>query len=269
MKGYKVFKSDWTCRGFQYACPGTFEEDVTPSVCNCGFHFCVKAVDCFRYYDFDPDNKVAEVIAYGDMDSDGIKTCTNKIQVVREIPWAELLEIVNVGKGCAGLGNSGIFNSGNCNSGNYNSGNYNSGDCNNGSHNSGDWNRGNYNSGDWNKTFFSAGCFCTEEPKILLFNKPSDWTMRDWLDSDARQILRRIPTLGSVEYVRFYKMSEQEKADHPEAETTHGYLKIQDNPECVQIWWNDLNAREKSIVKAIPNFDKAIFKEITGIDVDE
>ena len=93
--------------------------------------------------------------------------------------------------------------------------------------------------------------------------------MRDWLDSDARQILRRIPTLGSVEYVRFYKMSEQEKADHPEAETTHGYLKIQDNPECVQIWWNDLNAREKSIVKAIPNFDKAIFKEITGIIIEE
>ena len=299
MKGYKVFKSDWTCRGFQYTCPGTFEEDVTPSVCDRGFHFCVKAVDCFRYYDFDPDNKVAEVIAYGDMDSDGIKTCTNKIQVVREIPWAELLEIVNAGKGCTGYCNSGNYNSGhynsgnynsgnwnsghynsgnynsgNWNSGNYNSGNYNSGDCNSGNYNSGNYNSGifnsgNYNSGDWNKTFFSAGCFCTEEPKILLFNKPSDWTMRDWLDSDARQILRRIPTLGSVEYVRFYKMSEQEKADHPEAETTHGYLKIQDNPECVQIWWNDLNAREKSIVKAIPNFDKAIFKEITGIIIEE
>ena len=344
MKGYKVFKSDWTCRGFQYTCPGTFEEDVTPSVCDRGFHFCVKAVDCFRYYDFDPDNKVAEVIAYGDMDSDGIKTCTNKIQVVREIPWSELLEIVNAGKGCTGYCNSGnynsgIYNSGNynsgdlnsgnrnsghynsgnwnsgnynssdcnsghynrgnlnsgnrnsghynsgdgnggdCNSGNYNSGNYNSGiynsghynsgDFNNGSRNSGDHNRGNRNSGDWNKTFFSAGCFCTEEPKILLFNKPSDWTMRDWLNSDARWILSRIPTLDSVEYVYFSKMSKQEKADHPEAETTGGYLKIQDNPECVQIWWNDLNAREKSIVKAIPNFDKAIFKEITGIIIEE
>lgn len=284
VKGYKVFNPDWTCRGFQYTCPGNFEEDVTPSVCDSGFHFCVKAADCFRYYDFDPDNKVAEVIAYGDMDSDGIKTCTNKIQIVREVPWAELLEIVNVGKGCSGLCNSGNYNSGNHNSGDCNSGNWNSGDRNSGNYNSGNYNSGNYNSGywnsgngnsgdcnsgDWNKTSFSAGCFCTEEAKIMLFNKPSDWTMRDWLNSEARWILNRIPTLGSVEYVHFSKMSEQEKADHPEAETTGGYLKSPDNPECVQIWWNDLTDREKSIVKAIPNFDKMIFKEITGIDVDE
>ena len=31
MKGYKVFKPDWTCRGFQYSVGKTFEEDMTPS----------------------------------------------------------------------------------------------------------------------------------------------------------------------------------------------------------------------------------------------
>lgn len=31
VKGYKVFNSDWTCKGKQYTCPGTFEEDVNPS----------------------------------------------------------------------------------------------------------------------------------------------------------------------------------------------------------------------------------------------
>ena len=259
VKGFKVFEPDWTCRGFQYTCPGTFEEDVTPSVRGRGFRFCVKAADCFQYYDFDPDNKVAEVIALGDVDSDGIKTCTNKIQIVREIPWTELLEIVNIGKGCSGL----------CNSGNYNSGNYNSGSYNSGDYNSGNYNSGNGNSGDWNKTSFSAGCFCTEEPKIMLFNKPSNWTMRDWENSDARRILNRVPTFCSVKYVYFSKMSEQEKADHPEAETTGGYLKIVDKIESVQNWWRDLAGREKSIVKAIPNFDKEVFKEITGINVDE
>lgn len=40
VKGYKVFNPDWTCKGKQYTCPGTFEEDVNPSVCNVGMHFC-------------------------------------------------------------------------------------------------------------------------------------------------------------------------------------------------------------------------------------
>lgn len=45
VKGYKVFNSDWTCRGKQYSCPGTFEEFVSPSVCNVGMHFCKNAAD--------------------------------------------------------------------------------------------------------------------------------------------------------------------------------------------------------------------------------
>lgn len=36
-----------------------------------------------------------------------------------------------------------------------------------------------------NKTNFSNGCFNTEEPKIFLFNKPSDWTYRDWLNKSS------------------------------------------------------------------------------------
>ena len=69
IKGYKVFNPDWTCSPDvdhckQYACPGYFEEDVTPVVCGHGMHFCKKAADCFRYYPFDPDNHVAEVIAW-------------------------------------------------------------------------------------------------------------------------------------------------------------------------------------------------------------
>lgn len=58
MEGYKVFEPDWTCRGFQYEVGKTFEEDVTPSCCNRGFHFCKELKDCFNYYPFNPDNKV-------------------------------------------------------------------------------------------------------------------------------------------------------------------------------------------------------------------
>ncbi len=268
VKGFKVFNPDWTCRNKAYTCPGKFEEDVTPSVCDEGMHFCKKAADCFNYYLFDPENKVAEVVAYGTVAEDEDKCCTDKLEIVREIPWAELLEIVNSGDCNSGNRNSGDWNSGNRNSGNRNSGNCNSGNRNSGNCNSGNWNSGNRNSGDWNKCSFSNGCFNTTSPKIHLFNKPSELTYEGWLNSEACYLLNQIP--GDVlEYVWLSDMTDEEKAAHPEAETTGGYLKILDNSECAVIWWRGLSDRQKAIITTIPNFDKIIFKEITGIDVDE
>ena len=283
VKGYKVFNPDWTCRGFKYAVGETFEEEVELSVCNRGFHFCEKAINCFNYYDFNPENKVAEVLALGDIVIDGDKSCTNKIQIVREIPWGELLEIVNTGKGCSGNRNSGNHNSGNFNSGYRNSGNFNIGDSNSGNFNSGyrnsgnfnsgdfntgNWNSGNRNSGDWNSGNFNNGCFNTVEPKIYLFNKPSEWTYRDWMNSIACEILNSIPN-GMLDYIDWSYMTDEERNAHPEAEITGGYLKKLNKFECNIKWWRGLSDEERDIITAIPNFDKEIFKEITGIDIDE
>ena len=315
VKGYKVFNPDWTCSGFQYEVGKTFEEDVTPSCCNRGFHFCKELKDCFNYYPFNPDNKVAKVIALGEIDEESYdsKCCTNKIQIVEEISWKDVLRMVNLGKGNAGLCNSGNRNSGNRNSGNYNSGNYNSGNYNSGNRNSGNYNSGDYNigncnsgdynsgnrnsgnrnsgnrnsgnrnsgnwnsgnrnigncnSGDWNKTNFSNGCFNTEEPKIFLFNKPSDWTYRDWLNSDARYLLNQIPR-NVVDCIWSDDMTDEEKEQHHEYEVVGGYLKILDKSECVQLWWDSLSERYKNIIKAMPNFDKEIFEDVTGINVNE
>ena len=93
VKGFKVFNPDWTCRNFQFELGKIFVEDATPVCCNRGFHFCLKASDCFNYYSFNSDNKVAEIIALGEVDykDNSTKCCTNKIQIVREIPWSELL----------------------------------------------------------------------------------------------------------------------------------------------------------------------------------
>ena len=263
MKGYKVFNSDWTCRGFQYNVGQVYEMDEKPICCKRGFHFCEKASDCFNYYSFDPDNKVAEVEALGDIDTnnDDSKCSTNKIHIIREITWQEVLDLVNLGKGCTGL-----CNSGNRNSGDYNSGNWNSGDCNSGNRNSGDCNSGNRNSGDWNKTNFSSGCFNTKESKILMFNKPSDWTFRDWWNSEARYLLNKIQH-NVLEWIWSDDMTDEEKEQHPEYETTGGYLKELDESECGQIWWDSLSDQEKNVIKSLPNFDAEIFKEITGIDI--
>ena len=304
MKGFKVFNSDWTCRGFQFEVGKTFTEDVTPVCCDRGFHFCTKAADCFKYYDFNPDSKVAEVEALGDIDTnnDDSKCSTNKIHIIREITWQEVLDLVNLGKACTGLCNSGNRNSGNrnsgdcnsgnrnsgdCNSGNRNSGNRNSGDCNSGNRNSGDCNSGNRNSGnrnsgnrnsgnrnsgdcnsgDWNKTCFSNGCFNTESPKIFLFNKPSDWTYQDWLNSDARYILMDCPS-NVLSWIWEDDMTDEEKEQHPEYSVTGGFLKHIEKETGRQMWWDGLSDRKKDIVMQLPNFDKDIFKEITGITVE-
>ena len=305
--GYKVFYPDWTCRGrFQYEVGKVYEMDEKPECCSKGFHFCRKLADCFNYYRFKPNNKVAKVIALGEIDEedDDSKCCTNKIKIVEELSWEEVLKLVNAGEGNTGLCNSGDYNSGNynsgdCNSGACNSGDHNSGDCNSGNKNSGDWNNGNYNSGnknsgdcnsgdcnsgdynsgdcnsgaynsgDFNKTDHSNGCFNMEEPKIYLFDKPSEWTYDDWLRSDARNILYFIP--GSANWISPYDMTDAEKKQHPEYETIGGYLKElseADLSEKRQRWWDELNDEDKECIKSIPNFDAEIFKEITRIDVE-
>ena len=173
----------------------------------------------------------------------------------------------NSGNCNSGDYNSGDYNSGNRNSGDYNSGNRNSGSWNSGSWNSGDYNSGSWNSGDWNKTNFSNGCFNTAEQPIYLFNRPSEWTYRDWRTSDACMLLGRMGK--GTKYVYFRDMTDEEKEAHPEAETTGEYLKELDIVECCSAWWRELTDEEKAVIKSIPNFDKGIFKEITGVDVDE
>ena len=255
VKGYKVFRPDWTCspngNTKQYTCPGVFEEDVTPVRCGHGMHFCRRAADCFHYYTFDPNNHVAEVIALGDIAEEGDKACTNKLQIVREVPWSEVLEIVNSGKACTGLCNTGDWNTGNRNSGNRNSGS---------------WNTGNGNTGDWNATSFSNGCFNTEEPEIFMFNKPSGITYRQWLSMHARYLLEQIPGRAVV-WIFSDDMTDEEKAAHPEHETTGGYLKKLDEPGNAQIWWDGLNEHDRNTIKALPNFDAVIFEKCTGIKI--
>ena len=312
VKGYKVFKPDWTCwGGFQYEVGKCYKMDERPVVCERGFHFCEELKDCYEYYRFNSDNKVAEITAYGeiDVDEEERKSCTNKIKIERKIDWNEVLAIVNTGKGCTGLDNNGDFNRGNYNNGNrnagnrnvgnynkgddntgsYNSGNKNDGDCNSGNsnrgnlnsgddnggncnrgdsnsgsfnsgyHNIGDGNSGNFNigdsnngnhnsgnrnTGDYNAGNFNSGCFNTKTTKMFLFNQLSNWTLEDWHNSEAKKILDIYVSVSPAEKTKEEIFEEQQKK------------------------WNQLRQQQKNIVMSIPNFDKAIFKEVTGIDVD-
>ena len=186
VKGYKVFQPDWTCRDFQYEVGKTYHHEGSIGLCSSGFHFCERLVDCFNYYSFNPENKVAEIVATDEVIKGDDKSVTNNIEIVRELSWNDVLNLVNTGKGNTGFcnsgnRNSGNWNSGNCNSGNRNSGDWNSGNRNSGNRNSGNWNSGNRNSGNWNSGnrnsgMFNAcnhanGLFNTKSPKISIFNK--------------------------------------------------------------------------------------------------
>ena len=272
VKGYKVFRPDWSCspngNTKQYTCPGKFEEEGELDVCGHGMHFCQTAADCFNYYDFDSNNKVAEVIAYGEVQTEGDKSCTDKLEIVREIPWDEVLRIVNIGKNCTGRCNTGNRNTGNRNTGDCNTGNRNTGDCNTGDWNTGDCNTGNRNTGDWNSCNQSTGCFCTEQQPIMFFNKPSTWSLEDWYRSEARSLMNQIPK-DVVEWIYEEDMTDEEKAEHPTYKTTGGYLKVLDESECGQIWWDGLSEHEKMVIENLPNFDPKLFRQCTGIDVGE
>ena len=184
-------------------------------------------------------------------------TCHNLLQKACEVvkKYEEIYEI------------TGNRNTGNRNTGDRNTGNRNAFYLITGNRNTGYRNTGNCNTGDWNAASFSSGVFNTEEANILMFNKPSEWSYRDWMRSEARRLLNLIPK-NSVKFVLSSDMTDEEKAEHPTHETTGGYLKALDEAECGQIWWDGLTDRKKGVIRDMPNYDKAVFERITGIKTE-
>jgi len=261
MKGYKAFNKDLQCRGMQYEIGGTYELGNTPICCERGFHFCKSISDCYKFYERSDETRICEVEALGDIVTDyGFKYCTDKIRVIREVENPRVKS--NANETSSGYCNSGNFNSGDCNSGDhnggdhncgdynsgdwncgdYNSGDWNSGDRNSGNRNAGDWNSGDRNSGDrnsgnrnagyWNSGYWNSGVFNTNQmPTIKMFDKDSNWTIRDWYESRAHYIMERCPA---------------------EAEDK-------------QKWWDSLPDGYKETVMLLPNFDADKFYQCTGI----
>ena len=287
MQGYKVFKPDWTCRGFQYEVGKTYTHEGIIGLCSSGFHFCKNLVNCFDYYDFNPNNKVAKVVAEGSIVEGKDKCVTDKITIVEELNWHQVLDMANIGCDNEGYGNVGRNNIGNFNAGRYNYGSRNTEDKNVGDWNSGTANEGYYNSGDLNIGDFNSGfgnignrnigyfnvgndnygIFNTSPRKMTIFNKETDLTFKELKDERVFEVLVKLsPTIVKWNY--FENMTELEKSKIPQAKTTGGYLK--ENIEYkrdIKNVWDSLDNSDKQLVLNLPNFDADIFFEITGIDV--
>ena len=288
----KGFDKDLKCREYQFEVGKTYEiklpdgyELTKEDLCSDKvFHYCDSLRKVHGYYSVEPNdhNRFCEVEVLGNEITDGEKCGSNKIKIIREIIGEEL----NILKGLIN-GNTGLFNSGNRNSGNYNSGNFNSGygnsgygnsgDRNSGYYNSGYYNSGNYNSGnfnsgcrnsgdrnsgDFNSCDYSSGLFCTQDPKVKIFDIETDMTMKEVIQTDWYRMLFKY----SVDLTKWIEYTDEEKQS--DKDLIGGYLKTHAYKEACKNWWDNYTDKEKAVIMSMPNFDKDKFKQITGIEVE-
>ena len=307
MLGYKVFNSDWTCREFQYEVGDTFEYKGELKLCQSGFHFCRELVDCFKVgtYNIAPDIKIARVKALGTIIEGYDKCVTNKIKILYEIPLCAALEMINEGELCTGSDNSGNFNSGSHNTGHYNTGNNNSGDrntgyfnvgcyntgsynigdfntgkhnykhCNsgsfnNGSYNVGNFNDGNYNVGDFNIGKNNTGNFNQGSYNVGSFNVGNDNNGFFNTISAPVYVFNHFYN-GSIEEIYYMEgirtlIREYQIAFH-ELQTEQATKNFPENKEIYKRAWANMTLEDRQSIFEIPNFDKEVFKEITGIEI--
>jgi len=93
IKGFKGFDKNFSCRNKQYAENKIFKENITPSACNNGMHYCPMPLDVLKYYPPDGNNIYAEVESLGDIDKTEDKISTNKLQIFSKIKIKKLFEL--------------------------------------------------------------------------------------------------------------------------------------------------------------------------------
>ena len=164
-------------------------------------------------------------------------------------------------KNNTGIDNTGDWNSGDWNSGDWNSGNGNSGDWNSGYGNSGNGNSGNRNSGYGNSTDRESGIFNSEQGTIRIFNKDSG---KKWDEIDHPHFYEFYLT----KWISEDDMTEEEKKADPQFYVRKGYLKKFAYKEAWANFWKNTDEANRQKFLALPNFDAAVFKDITGIDVE-
>ena len=94
-RGYKGFKNDLTCMGFQYKVGETYEMDEEVKLCNRGFHFCKNPHDIFSYYSAGENNRFCEIEAedVSNEEMEDSKRVCKKIKITAEISVFQICKI--------------------------------------------------------------------------------------------------------------------------------------------------------------------------------
>ena len=190
MTGYKATDANLTCNpdgkpftfevGQWYECEG----ELIP--CANGFHFCEQPSGPWAYYQAAGTRiwkvEAKMVLEVPKEPGADFKRVARFIRLVEEIIHAG---DYNTGDYNTGYRNTGDYNTGNRNTGYRNTGYRNTGDYNTGGYNTGGYNTGNYNTGNrntgnGNACNYSAGFFCSEEPKVICFDKNTGLTRNEF-----------------------------------------------------------------------------------------
>jgi hypothetical protein len=122
--------------------------------------------------------------------------------------------------------------------------------------NTGENNSGNYNSGDYN-----SGWYNTNEPKMRFFNKDSDITHSEFMK--GRVVY---PDLKVCSWVYYKDLPQDEQ--NTDTKNMDGKLKTLTYKEAWKEYWSRASEEDKRWFQSLPNFDKTLFFEITGVSID-
>ena len=290
----KGFDKNLCCRGLQFEVGKTYDTGAKElRLCsNTVFHYCDSIQKVHQYYRCDKDNRFCEIEVLGEEVTDGEKCGSNRIRIVREIVGDELNALIgringntgvfniggrntgnrnignrNIGNSNTGNRNTGNRNTGNNNTGHCNTGSYNTGHCNAGHHNTGNSNTGNFNAGNRNTGIFnscdySSGIFCSQPEHIRIFNCDSGMTAEEFYESKYYEAILSSPFV----LTEWFEYTEKEK-DTDANRSVGGYLKKRTYKEACANWWANMTDENRAIIMSMPNFDSAVFFDITGINV--
>lgn len=160
----------------------------------------------------------------------------------------------STGKYSTGNRSTGYHSTGDCSTGNRSTGKY----------STGDWSTGNRSTGNWSISNYSTGHFSTEDyAGFGAFNKPC--TLEEWGEAKKPDFIY----FKLTQWVPSEGMTTKEKEDNPTHKITGGYLKVYEHKEAWRQAWEKATDADKELLYALPNFDAEVFKEISGIDVNE
>ena len=112
----------------------------------------------------------------------------------------------------------------------------------------------------------NSGYCNTTEPTIRLFDHQTDITFNDFRQSRAYGLLCNIPS-DCLTWKYSEYMTDDEKAEHPEHETTGGFLYLEKADR--QAWWESLSDESKVAITSMPYFDADKFYKCTNIRVEK
>ena len=159
---------------------------------------------------------------------------------------------------------TGDRSAGNWSTGYRSTGDRSTGNWSTGDRSAGDGSTGNRSTGDWSISNYSTGHFSTEDyAGFGAFNKPC--TSEEW-DSVVKPFF--LFQIRPTKWIPVSDMTYAEKAGCSTFHTTGGYTKTIPMKESWAEAWANRGENDEAQLRALPNFDAGVFKEISGIDVN-